>query len=181
MSTVVKGRSPARSLAVSGRLLILGAVVMAGIGLGGRYLAWPILTTTLGPTLYVFQAHPDSETARFRSAVTGHSVAVAAGLFSLAVFGLWTHAATTAIGHSTLRQAGAAAVALGLTLAALHLTRSHHAPAGATTLLIATGIARPGKPLFGLLVGLAAVILIGPWLGRLMSVGPLAAGRSSPE
>lgn len=148
------------------RLFVLGAALVTVVGVGGRLLEWPLLSATLGPTLYVFLAHPSSETSRLRAAVVGHGTAVALGLAALAVFGLWNHPAAALVGHSSLRQAGAAATAVGGTLAVLHLTRSHHAPAAATAILVATGLARPGRPLWGLLVGLAGVMVIGPLLAR---------------
>lgn len=146
---------------------MLGGVLLGAVGFAGRFIQWPLLTSTLGPTLYVFLAHPSSETSRLRSAVLGHGAAVATGLAALAVFGLWSHQATAVVGHSSLRQAGAAAAAVGCTLAVLHLTRSHHAPAAATAILVATGLARPGRPLFGLLIGLGGVLVLGPALARL--------------
>lgn len=145
---------------------------MAVVGVAGRYLRWPLLASAIGPTLYVFIAHPTSATARLRSALVGHGVAVATALASVAAFGLWGSASMSARGYPSLRQAGAAAVALGVTLGLLHLLRTHHAPAAATSLLIATGLAGPGKPLFGLLIGLAIVIAAGPVLARV----PLGRG-----
>lgn len=153
--------------AAAARLGVLGTLVLVVVGVAGRFASWPLLTATLGPTLYVFLAHPKSATARLRAAVIGHATAVASGLAMLAVFGLWAHAGVSTVGHPTLRQAGAAACAVGATLAVLELTDTHHAPAAATALLVATGDAHPGRPLFGLLVGLAAVIAIGPLLGRI--------------
>jgi hypothetical protein len=85
----------------------------------------------------------------------------------LAAFGLWAHAGVSTVGHPTLRQAAAAGCAVGATLAVLELTDTHHAPAAATALLVASGDAHPGRPLFGLLVGLAAVIALGPSLARI--------------
>ena len=154
-------------LSSAARLFLLGATLLACVGVGGRFLEWPLLTATLGPTLYVFLAHPQSETSRVRAAVIGHGTAVALGLAALAVFGLWSHPASAVLGHSSLRQAGAAAVAVGGTLAVLQLTRTHHAPAAATAILVATGLARPGLRLFGLLIGLAGVVILGPLLARL--------------
>ena len=154
------------NLIVGGRLLGLGGCMLAGIGVAGHFIAWPLLTTTLGPTLYVFLAHPKSETARLRSAIIGHGTAIAVALASLAIFGLWTHPSISAVGHASLHQAAAAGLAVGLTLAILQAVGYHHAPAAATALLISTGIAAPGKPLFGLLIGLAVVIALGPVLGK---------------
>lgn len=161
------------------RLFVMGAIAIAAVAIGGRFLQWPLLTATLGPTVYVFVAHPESETARVRNAVLGHLCAVGAGVAMLAAFGLWHHPATAVEGHSDLRQAGAAALAVGITLLALHVTRSHHAPAAATALLVATGLARPGKPFFGLLIGLGAVILVVPLVARL-PLGRDLAARADP-
>ncbi|MGH9103226.1 MAG: HPP family protein [Acidimicrobiales bacterium] len=142
------------------RLGVLGAGALVAVGLVDHFSNWPVLTTALGPTAYVLIAHPRSETARARNAVVGHAVGIGAALASLAVFGLWSAPSTYRIGHASLAQAGAAAMAIGLTLALLHLLRTHHAPAAATTLLVATGLARFGRPLAGLVVGLAIVIAL---------------------
>jgi hypothetical protein len=162
---------------VGARLFLLVAVGLAAVGTGGHFLGWPLLTSTLGPTGYVFAAHPDSETARMRNAITGHAAAVASGLFAVAVFGLWGYPSVARQGHSALPQVGAAAVAAGLTVLLLTVLRAHHAPAAATTLLIATGLAKPGIPLYGLLTGLAGIIILGPLLGRL----PVARERTAAD
>lgn len=148
------------------RLLLLGTLVLFVVGVASRFIQWSLLTAALGPTLYVFLAHPDSETARLRAAVIGHAVALATALGALALFGLWGHPSVDAVGFSTLRQAAAAGLAVGATLGILELTNTHHAPAASTALLVATGLARPGAPLYGLLIGLAGVIALGPLLGR---------------
>jgi hypothetical protein len=167
-------------LLVATRFFLFSAGLLAAVGVGGHFLAWPWLMSTLGPTTYVFLIHPDSETARLRNAAIGHAIAVAAGLFALAVFGLWTHPPTTAVGFATLPQVGAMAVAVGLTLAALELSGAHHAPSAATALLVASGIAAPTTPLYGLLVGLGVVLVFGPLLGR-FSVRDLPLGDRAQE
>lgn len=129
------------------------------------------LTTTLGPTAYVFAVHPDTEAARLRNAVVGHGTAVASGLASLALFGLFRSSLPTESTKFGLGQDGAVALAVGLTLLVLELTRSHHAPSAATAILVASGLASPGPKLFGLVVGLAMVMLAAP----LLRVLPLPA------
>jgi hypothetical protein len=69
-------------------------------------------------------------------------------------------------GHVTALQAVAAAIGVGITLLLLQLAGSHHAPAASTVLLITTGLARPGRPLLGLIVGLALVLAASPLLVR---------------
>lgn len=165
-------------LVVALRFLILMGVSLAAIGVAGHFLTLPLLASTLGPTSYVFAAHPKSEGASRRSAVIGQSTAVAAGLFCLAVFGLWQHQSISAQGHLVLAQVGAAALAGALTIAGLEIFNAHHAPAGATALLIATGIAKPGPGLYGLLIGLSLLILLGPELGRWLPLARSHAQRA---
>ena len=149
------------------RLLVLTGAVVGAVGVAGRFLSWPLLTSTVGPTAYVFAAHPASDAARVRNAWVGHAVAVAAGLAALAAFGLLHRPSVSASGAPSLRQAAAAACAAGITVAVLQLAGSHHAPAAATALLIATGLAKPGAPLIGLVLGLAVVLVCAPLLTRL--------------
>ncbi|WP_225813598.1 HPP family protein [Streptomyces spinosus] len=146
------------------RLFALSTLLLAGVGAVGNLIGWIALTTTLGPTAYLLLAHPESVTARLRSAVTGHAAAVGVGLACLAVFGLWSHPSVAEQHHDTAPQIGAQALAVGVTLFLLHVLDSHHAPAAATALLITSGITRPGPPLYGLLVGLALVLGIAPIL-----------------
>lgn len=153
------------------RYLRLTAALVAVVGLVGHWLSWPLVTSTVGPTAYMFAAHPESETARLRNAVIGHGVAVVVGLWALVGFGLLHQPAVSATGAPTLRQTAAAATAAGVTVAALEVAGSHHAPAAATALLVATGLAKPGAPLAGLVLGLAVVIAAGPVAGRLPFTG----------
>ena len=154
------------------RLALIGGVLLAAVGAAGHLagngpLGGTWLTATLGPTAYVVLAHPRSATARLRNGVVGHVTAVLAGLVALAAFGLW-HAPSVAVTHQeSWPQVGAQATALALTLLVLTLADAHHAPAAASALLVTSGIAAPGRPLAGLLVGLAIVLVLAPLLARL--------------
>lgn len=159
------------------RYLLLIALLVGVVGVAGRLLFWPLLTSTVGPTAYVFAAHPQSEAARFRNAVIGHGVAVGTGVGALWAFGLLHHPSTSATGAPSLVQVVASAVAVGVTLFVLEMVGSHHAPAAATALLISTGLARPGASLIGLVLGLAIVLVLGPLCGRI----PFARAQVSQE
>jgi hypothetical protein len=148
------------------RYLALTGLLVGVVGLVGRWLAWPLLTSTVGPTAYLFASHPTTEPARFRNAAVGHSVALGVGLAALIAFGLLHHPSVSATGRPTWDQVAASAVAVGVTMSVLELLHSHHAPAAATALLITTGLAKPGAPLIGLVLGLAIVITLGPLCGR---------------
>ena len=153
------------------RYLLLTAALVGAVGIAGRYLAWPLLTSTVGPTAYIFAAHPRSEAARFRNALVGHGVAIVCGLGALAAFGLVRYPSISETGSPSATQVAAAVLGTGLTVFLLELAGSHHAPAAATALLITTGLAKPGAPLIGLVLGLAIVIALGPLFGRIPFAG----------
>lgn len=159
-------------------LLITGTAVGAA-GVAGHWLAWPLLTSTIGPTAYMFAAHPGEETARVRNAAIGHGVGIGVGLCALAAFGLLHRPRIASTSGPTWAQLAAAAGAAGVTVLLLELAGSHHAPAAATALLVATGLARPGAPLIGLVLGLALVLVVGSTLTRLPMLREApGAGRS---
>lgn len=157
-----------RRLRAGLRLFVLVGVALALLGLAGYGIGWVLLTTTLGPTAYLFFRTSSSRPplAQMREAAVAHGCAVASALFALTVFGVWNRPAVPVLQHETLRQIWAQAVATGLTLLLLELCNVHHAPAAATALLITSGITRPGEPLYGLLISLAALIVAGPLLAR---------------
>ena len=126
------------------RLGVLGGLGITVIGIADHYWKFPLLTAALGPTIYVLVAHPDSEAAHVRNAVIGHASGIGSGLLALAAFGLWDAPSVNQIGHSSFSQAGANGLAVALTLISLHIFNAHHAPAAATTVLIATGLAHRG-------------------------------------
>lgn len=154
-------------IAVALRIGLLSGAVVCVLGFADQYLSLPLLTATIGPTAYVFAAHPHSEVSRLRNALIGHSAGIGFGLLALVMFGLWNTPSAVALGHTNLSQDGACGVAVAGTLFLLHALHAHHAPAAATTLLVATGLAHPGKPLIGLIGGLAAVMLMIPVLAAM--------------
>jgi hypothetical protein len=147
------------------RLAAAAGAVLVVVGVIDRYGHWPLLTATLGPTAYLFAAHPSDEASRRRNAIVGHGVAVLAALAALAIFGLWHEPSEAVLGHVTLSQAFATGAALAATLLILELVDCHHAPAAATAVLITTGLAHPGRDLLALVGGLAVLIILSPLLG----------------
>jgi hypothetical protein len=159
--------SPSARFLVALRLLIQSASLVAVIGVVGHFAGLVMVTSTVGPTAYLMLAHPDEVTARVRNAVAGHGVAIGCGLACAAAFGIWQHPPMSRLGNATLDQVGATALATAVTLAALTVMGSHHAPAAATAVLISSGIAPPGRALYGLIAGLALVMILAPVLARL--------------
>ena len=173
-------QAPVRERLVTGlRFVVLAGISLAVVGAVGRGLTWPTLTPTLGPTAYVFAAHPASEGGRLRNAILGHTAGIGCGLAMLAAFGLWSAPSLAKTGYPTWKHVGAAALAAGLTVLVLEVLDAHHSPAAATALLVATGLAKPGRPLLGLVVGLAVLIVVGPALSRLLPLRREAAERHS--
>lgn len=158
--------SSARFL-VAVRLLVQSAPLVAAVGVVGHFAGLVMVTSTVGPTAYLMLAHPDEVTARVRNAVAGHGIAIGCGLACAAAFGTWQHPPMSRLGNTTLGQVGATALATAVTLAALAVMDSHHAPAAATAVLVSSGVAPPGRPLYGLVFGLALVMILAPVLARL--------------
>jgi hypothetical protein len=109
-----------------------------------------------------------------RKAALGHGAAIVCGLSALAVFGLWHHPSVAAAGRDSTAQILAQALAVGITLLLLSMLKAHHPPAAASTLLIASGIAAPGRALLGMIVGLVAVI------GSAAALSVIASFRGGP-
>ena len=150
------------------RLALLVGPLVAAVGAAGLLSGAGVwLTATLGPTAYLIIAHPHDATARTRNAVLGHGTALLAGLAVLGAFGLWHAPSVAETHHETWPQIAAQAVAIAVTLVVLTLADAHHAPAGATALLVASGIAAPWKPFLGLVAGLVIVLVLAPLLARL--------------
>lgn len=161
-----RSRGPGSRIVAAARLLVLSSALLAAVGAVGHGSGWVMLTATLGPTAYIILAHPDSVQSRLKNGAAGHLIAVATGLAFLAAFGLWNHPSVIEQKRDTAAQIGAQALAVGVTLFLLTVLDRSHPPAAATALLITSGIARPGPPLYGMLIGLAAVLLVAPLLAR---------------
>jgi CBS-domain-containing membrane protein len=115
----------------------VGAVVLLGT-LAGIISEELFLFGALGATTFLQLANPLSAPASPRNTVVGHSVACAAALLGVAIFGLWDAgpATNTAIGADRV---AAVAFALGVTIAVLVAFDRQHLAAGASAVVIALG------------------------------------------
>lgn len=142
------------------RMAVLAGGALCLVGLAGTFAGVPMLTATLGPTAYLFFVKPGPRLETLRGAGLGHGVGIAAGLVGLVAAGRW-HLESAYLFHAnTVSEAFSAAIALAITLLVLHLLRAHHPPAASTTVLVASGLAGPGRLLIGLVLGLAALVLL---------------------
>ncbi|MET8637629.1 HPP family protein [Streptomyces sp. NPDC004680] len=157
------------------RLLALAVALIAGVGAVGQAIGWVLLTTTIGPTAYLLLVHPQSESARLRCCLLGHACATASGLVCLAAFGLWHHPSAIELHRDNWRQIAAQTLAVGMTILLLVLLNANHPPAASTALLIASGLARPGPPLYGMLTGLV-LLFVGVAVVSRFSAPPASVG-----
>ncbi|MER6299848.1 HPP family protein [Kitasatospora sp. NPDC001539] len=116
-------------------------LVLAGIGV---LLHQPLLIPPLAASAALVHGAPGLSISQPRNLVGGHLLSAVIGFATLAVTGSTTWAA---------------AIAAGLALGAMMLTRLSHSPAVATAVIVVLQAPRPVP--FVPLLGLAAVLLVG--------------------
>jgi CBS domain-containing membrane protein len=145
---------------------------LLAIALSGTW-AWavkePLVFPSLGATAFLIFETPMAEVGSPRNTIIGHFVGVAAGAFSLVIFGLWEAPSVYTTGVSPAR-IGAIAVAVALTGGILRLLRAAHPPAGATTIIVASGLLAKPHQLVDVLVGVVLLTIAGWLLNRSMGV-----------
>lgn len=140
------------------------AILLAGLGAAATIylllrlhgltgLAW--LIPSFGASCALVFGVPDSPFARPLSVIGGHVVSSAVGLAAMAL-----------LGHGI----GAMAIGVGSAIAAMMATRTMHPPAGGDPLIIIATSAAPTFLLAPILIGTAAISLVG-FLYR-MGTGP---------
>ena len=152
---------------------------LIAIALSGT-AAWafdePLLFPSLGATAFLFFETPMAEVASPRNSIIGHGVAIAAAMLALLVFGLIDEPSAYEAGVEPAR-IGAVALAVALTGGALRLLRAAHPPAGATTIIISSGLLDDPRQLVAVAVGVVILTAAGFALNRLMGV-PAPAWRA---
>ena len=145
---------------------------LLAIALSGLW-AWvveePLLFPSLGATAFLIFETPMAEVGTPRNTIVGHAVGVAAGALSLVLFGLFNHPSVYVTGMTPAR-IGAVALAVALTGGVLRVLRSAHPPAGATTIIVASGLLAKPHQLVDVLVGVLLLTAAGWALNRLMGV-----------
>jgi CBS-domain-containing membrane protein len=145
---------------------------LLAIALSGTW-AWvaeePLLFPSLGATAFLMFETPMAEVGTPRNTIIGHAVGVAAGAASLALFGLWNDPSLYETGMTAAR-IGAVALAVALTGGVLRVLRAAHPPAGATTIIVASGLLGEVRQMAAVLVGVGLLTLAGWLLNRLLGV-----------
>ncbi len=152
--------------------LVLGLYLFINSGIAIAILAalaaltdLPFVFPSLGPTAFMLFYAAMSTQASPRNVFCGHLIGVVAGFLALALFGLTNVGAN--LEDVTWPRVGAVAVALCLTLSVMVWWGVPHAPAGATTLIVALGLMRTPWQLFILMVAVVLMIAQGLAINRL--------------
>lgn len=115
-----------------------GGLLLLALGLVSAQTRLPWLFPALGPTLLLRLSPAGPPSASSRNVLLGHVIGLLSGLVALQIGGLLPAQFSTAV---------AAALAFALTMASGHLLAVDHAPAAATTLIVALGgLPRPYGP-----------------------------------
>ena len=148
----------------------VGSLFAIGLsGLWAYIVKQPLVFPSLGATAFLIFETPMAEVGTPRNTIIGHTVGVAAGVLSLALFGL-LDAPSVYVSGVTLARVGAIALAVALTGGVLRLVRSAHPPAGATTIIVASGLLAKPRQIVDILVGVLLLTIAGWCLNRLMGV-----------
>ena len=148
----------------------VGSLLAIGLsGLWAFIVKQPLVFPSLGATAFLIFETPMAEVGTPRNTIVGHSVGVAAGVASLALFGL-LDAPSVYVSGVTLGRVGAVALAVALTGGILRVVRSAHPPAGATTIIVASGLLAKPRQLLDVLIRVLLLTIAGWCLNRLMGV-----------
>jgi CBS domain-containing membrane protein len=145
---------------------------LLAIGLSGMWayiVNQPLVFPSLGATAFLIFETPMAEVATPRNTMIGHTVGVAAGAVSLFLFGL-LNAPSVYVSGVTIDRVFAIALAVALTGGVLRVLRAAHPPAGATTIIVASGLLAKPRQMLDILIGVLLLTIAGWLLNRLMGV-----------
>ncbi|MEX2194573.1 MAG: HPP family protein [Thermoleophilaceae bacterium] len=144
-------------------------LAMAVAGLAAWGFEEPLLFPSLGATAFLIFETPTAEVGTPRNTVIGHGVGIACAVLSLALFGLLGDPSAFDEGV-TFARALAVALSVALTGGVLRLVRAAHPPAGATTIIVSSGLLADGGQVLAVAVGVLLVTLAGWLLNRALGV-----------
>lgn len=137
------------------------------VGATAVFTKAPFIFPSLGPTALMIFAHPLRRESSPRHVLIGHAIGAGSGYFALWITGLLAVPFSAMVdGHRVL----AAAMALGLTAALMTLAKAEHAPAGATTLIVALGIMPHPLSMLPLMAAVVMLTAFGLGASRLSGI-----------
>lgn len=158
IAELLRGRSASRILDVVWTPGICAALVIV-VGAIGFWLHQPWLFAGLGPSILLVASNPGHDTARFRSIVVGHLVAIGCAYLALLLLNATSAPSLLAAATMSMPRVWASAGALAMVVLVQPQLRAYHPPAAATALLVTSGAYRmTGKTPLALMAG---VVLVG--------------------
>ena len=118
--------------------LIATAITTSLLAVLAYYLLEPFVFPSVGPTIFILFFTPLGLQAAPRNVLGGQLIGIVCGYLSLVIFGV--NSAPPDIFDLTGARMGSAIVALSFTVALMIWLGLPHAPAGATTLIVALGL-----------------------------------------
>jgi len=149
---------------------MVNSIIAIGIlGLAAWWTHWALIFPSLGPSAFLFFSSPSHPAAWPRSAVLGHVLGVAAGLASLAVFGLWDAGPVYVTGMDGWRVA-AAATSLAMVSGLMVALDCPHPPAASTTLIVSLGMVTSAGQVAALVAAVVALTAQAYLLNRMAGI-----------
>jgi CBS domain-containing membrane protein len=145
---------------------------LVAIGLSGTWayiVKQPLVFPSLGATAFLIFETPMAEVGSPRNTIVGHTVGILAGALSLAIIGL-LNSPSVYVSGITVGRVCAIALAVALTGGVLRVLRAAHPPAGATTIIVASGLLHTPRQMLDVLVGVVLLTIAGWLLNRAMGV-----------
>ena len=148
----------------------LGSLLAISVS-GGAAIASgePLVFPSLGATAFLIFETPTAEVGTPRNTIIGHAVAVGVAALALALFGLYGEPSAFEGGLDAAR-AGAIAMSVAFTGGLLRLLRSAHPPAGATTIIVSSGLLDTASQMLAVGAGVLVLTAAGWALNRVMGV-----------
>ena len=159
-------------------VLVNSAISIAFLSLIAMATSEPFVFPSLGPTAFIVFFAALSSQATPRNVFFGHLIGVLAGALALYIFGL--QAVGPNLDDTSWQRLGAVAVALSLTLSVMIWVGVPHAPAGATTLIVALGLLRTPSQLTILMLAVVVMIVQAIVINRLAGL-PYPLWNSPPK
>ncbi|MGN6868596.1 MAG: HPP family protein [Solirubrobacteraceae bacterium] len=148
----------------------IGSLFAIGFsGLWAYAVKEPLVFPSLGATAFLIFETPMAEIGTPRNTIVGHTVGILAGAVSLAIFGL-LNSPSLYVSGLTFGRVCAMALAVALTGGVLRFIRAAHPPAGATTIIVASGLLHTPRQMLDVLVGVVLLTIAGWLLNRAMGV-----------
>lgn len=149
-------------------VLLATATTTTILGVLAGYLHEPFVFPSVGPTIFILFFTPLGLQAAPRNVIGGQVIGIACGYLALLAFGLTAGPAD--IFDLTAPRIGSAVLALSLTLALMVWLGLPHAPAGATTLIVALGLVHTLPHLAILLLAVVLVVVCAFGINRLFGI-----------